>query len=78
MNVPAEKLPETPAGSPDTVAPVALPPIVYVMLERDDPSQISWLSVPGADESVMVGNGETVMVPLNVAGAQLPPELVTV
>ena len=67
----------TPAGNPETVAPVALPPNVYSILLIVVPWHTVWFVDPIVN--VRVGGGVTVIVPLAVAsGGQLPPVVVTV
>ena len=71
---PPEKVPVTPAGKPENVAPVA-PVVLYVIGVIAVFTQTVWLSVPGAEVSVMLGC--TVMVPVAVTFPQ-PPVRVTV
>jgi len=71
-----EKVPVTPAGKPENVAPVA-PVALYVIGVIGVFTQTVWLSVPGAEVSVMVVLGCTMMVPLAVTFPQ-PPVKVTV
>jgi hypothetical protein len=68
--------PETPAGSPVTVAPVA-PVVEYVILVIAVLMQTVWLSVPAAEVSAIVLFELTVIVPLAVIVPQ-PPVSVTV
>ena len=75
--VPPEKVPVTPAGKPENVAPVA-PVALYVIGVIAVFTQTVWLFVPGAEVSVMVVLlGRTVMVPVAVTFPQ-PPVKVTV
>jgi len=71
-----EKVPLTPAGKPQNVAPVA-PVVLYVIGVMAVFTQTVWLSVPGAEVRVMVLLGRTMMVPLAVTFPQ-PPVRVTV
>jgi len=71
---PPEKVPVTPGGKPENVAPVA-PVVLYVIGVIAVFTQTVWLSVPGAEVSVMLGC--TVMVPVAVTFPQ-PPVRVTV
>ena len=48
-----EKVPVTPAGKPENVAPVA-PDVLYVIGVIGVFTQTVWLSVPGAEVSVIV------------------------
>jgi len=73
--VPPEKVPVTPAGKPENVAPVA-PVVLYVIGVIAVFTQTVWLFVPGAEVRVMVLLGRTVMVP--VAVILQPPVKVTV
>jgi len=73
---PPEKVPLTPAGKPENVAPVA-PVVLYLIGVIDVFTQTVWLSVPGAEVRVMVLLGRTVMVPVAVTFPQ-PPVKVTV
>jgi len=72
--LPPEKVPVTPAGKPENVAPVA-PVVLYVIGVIAVSTQTVWLSVPGAEVSVMLGC--TMMVPVAVTFPQ-PPLKVTV
>ena len=75
--LPPEKVPVTPAGKPENVAPVA-PVVLYVIGVIAVFTQTVWLFVPGAEVSVMVGLlGCTMMVPVAVTFPQ-PPVKVTV
>jgi hypothetical protein len=74
--LPPEKVPVTPAGKPENVAPVALV-VLYVIGVIGVFTQTVWLSVPGAEVSVMVLLGCTIMVPVAVTFPQ-PPVRVTV
>ena len=73
---PPEKVPVTPAGKPENVAPVA-PVVLYVIGVIAVFTQTVWLSVPGAEVSVRVLLGCTMMVPVAVTFPQ-PPVRVTV
>ena len=72
----AAQLPVTPAGRPLNVAPVA-PVVEYVILVIGVLIHTVWLLVPGAEVSVIVLSGVTVIVPLAVTVPQ-PPVKVTV
>jgi len=74
--LPPEKVPVTPAGKPENVAPVA-PVVLYVIGVIAVFTQTVWLFVPGAEVSVMVLLGRTMMVPVAVTFPQ-PPVRVTV
>jgi len=74
--LPPEKVPVTPAGKPENVAPVA-PVVLYVIGVIAVFTQTVWLSVPGAEVRVMVLLGRTMMVPVAVTFPQ-PPVRVTV
>jgi len=75
--LPPEKVPVTPAGKPENVAPVA-PVVLYLIGVIAVFTQTVWLFVPGAEVSVMVVLlGRTVMVPVAVTFPQ-PPVKVTV
>jgi len=74
--LPPEKVPVTPAGKPENVAPVA-PVVLYVIGVIAVSTQTVWLSVPGAEVSLMVLLGCTMMVPVAVIFPQ-PPVKVTV
>jgi len=74
--LPPEKVPVTPAGKPENVAPVA-PVVLYVIGVIAVFTQTVWLFVPGAEVSVMVLLGRTMMVPVAVTFPQ-PPVKVTV
>jgi len=74
--LPPEKVPATPAGKPENVAPVA-PVVLYVIGVIAVFTQTVWLSVPGAEVRVMVLLGCTMMVPVAVTFPQ-PPVRVTV
>jgi len=69
-------VPVTPVGKPENVAPVA-PVVLYVIGVIAVFTQTVWLSVPGAEVSVMVLLGCTMMVPVAVTFPQ-PPVKVTV
>jgi len=71
-----EKVPVTPVGKPENVAPVA-PVVLYVIGVIAVFTQTVWLSVPGAEVRVMVLLGCTMMVPVAVTFPQ-PPVRVTV
>ena len=68
--------PDTPAGKPLKVAPVA-PVVEYVMLVMAVLMGIVWAVVPTAEVSVTVLVGKTVIVPVAVIFPQ-PPIKVTV
>jgi len=74
--LPPEKVPLTPAGKPENVASVA-PVVLYVIGVIAVFTQTVWLSIPGAEVSVMVLLGCTMMVPVAVTFPQ-PPIKVTV
>ena len=74
--VPPEKVPVTPAGKSENVAPVA-PVVLYLIGVIAVSTQTVWLFVPGAEVSVMVLLGRTMMVPVAVTFPQ-PPVRVTV
>jgi len=75
--LPPEKVPLTPVGKPQNVAPVA-PVVLYVIGVIAVFTQTVWLSVPGAEVRVMVLLlGRTMMVPVAVTFPQ-PPVKVTV
>jgi len=74
--LPPEKVPVTPAGKPENVAPAA-PVVLYVIGVMAVFTQTVWLFVPGAEVRVMVLLGRTVMVPVAVTFPQ-PPVKVTV
>ena len=74
--VPPEKVPVTPAGKPENVAPVA-PVVLYLIGVIAVSTQTVWLFVPGAEVRVMVLLGRTMMVPVAVTFPQ-PPVKVTV
>jgi len=74
--LPPEKVPVTPAGKPENVAPVA-PVVLYLIGVMGVSTQTVWLFVPGAEVRVMVLLGRTVMVPVAVTFPQ-PPVKVTV
>ena len=76
MMLPPEKVPVTPSGKPANVAPVA-PVVLYVISVIAVFTQTVWLSVLGAEVSVMVVLGRTMMVPVAVTFPQ-PPVRVTV
>ena len=69
-------MPVTPVGKPENVAPVA-PVMLYMIGVIAVFTQTVWLSVPGAEVSVMVVLRRTMMVPLAVTFPQ-PPVRVTV
>ncbi len=75
--LPPEKVPVTPAGKPENVAPVA-PVVLYVIGVIAVFTQTVWLSVPGAEVRVMVLLGRTMMVPVAVVTPPQPPVRVTV
>ena len=73
--LPPEKVPVTPAGKPENVAPAA-PVVLYVIGVMAVFTQTVWLFVPGAEVSVMVGLlGCTMMVPVAVTFPQPPVKL---
>jgi hypothetical protein len=76
--LPPEKVPVTPAGKPENVAPVA-PVVLYVIGVMAVFTQTVWLSVPEAEVRVMVMVlfGCIMMVPVAVTFPQ-PPVKVTV
>src|SRR5580700_9123132 len=74
--VPATAL-VNPAGSPVTVAPVADPPKVYVMLVIGVALHTVCASVPAADDNTNVDAGVIAIVPVSVPWAH-PPVVVTV
>jgi len=77
MSLP-EKVPVTPVGRPENVAPVA-PVVLYVIGVIAVFTQTVWLFVPGAEVRVMVLLGRTVMVPIAHTFPQPPvPVRVTV
>jgi len=67
-----------PVGNPVTVAPVAVPPKVYVILVIVALAQTVWVLVAGAEVRVNVANGCTVIVPVNDGVPQAPPVVVIV
>ena len=69
--LPPEKVPVTPAGKSENVAPVA-PVVLYVIGVIAAFTQSVWLSVPGAEVSVIAVLGRTMMVPLAVTFPQPP------
>jgi len=73
--LPPEKVPVTPAGKSENVAPVA-PVVLYVIGVIALFTRTVWLSVPGAEVSVMLGC--TMMVPVAVVTLPQPPVRVTV
>jgi len=75
--LPPEKVPVTPAGKPENVAPVA-PVVLYVIGVIAVFTQTVWLFVPGAEVRVMVLLGRTMMVPVAVVTPPQPPVRVTV
>ena len=74
---PPAKVPVTPGGKPENVAPVA-PVVLYVIGVIAVFTQTVWLSVPGAEVRVMVLLGRTMMVPVAVVALPQPPVRVTV
>jgi hypothetical protein len=76
MMLPPKKVPVTPLGKPENVASLA-PVVLYMIGVIVVSAQTVWLSVPGAEMSVMVGLGCTMMVPVAVIFPQ-PPIRVTV
>ena len=77
VNTPLAKVPVTPPGKPVTVAPVALPPVEYVIFVKAVFTQTVCVVVAAADVSVSVAPGVTVIVPLSATVPQ-PPTVVTV
>ena len=75
VTLPSEKVPVTPVGKPENVAPVA-PVVLYVIGVIGVSTQTVWLSVPGAEVSVMVGC--TMRVPVAVVKPPQPPVRITV
>ena len=73
--LPPEKVPVTPAGKPENVAPVA-PVVLYVIGLIAVFTQTVWLFVPEAEVSLMVLLGRTMMVPMAITYPQ-PPVKVT-
>jgi len=67
--LPPEKVPVTPAGKPENVAPVA-PVVLYAIGVMGVSTQTVWLFVPGAEVRVMVLLGCTMMVPVAVTSPQ--------
>ena len=74
--LPPEKVPVTPVGKPENLAPVA-PVVLYVIGVIAVFTQTVWLSVPGSEVRVMVLLGCTMMVPVAVTFPQ-PPVKITV
>jgi len=74
--LPPEKVPVTPVGKPENVAPVA-PVVLYLIGVIAVFTQTVWLFVPGAEVRVMVLLGRTMIVPVAVTFPQ-PPVRVTV
>jgi hypothetical protein len=74
---PPLKVPVTPEGRPLTEAPVALPPMLYVIGAMEELRQRSWEVVEEAEVRPMLPFGITVMVPVAAALPQ-PPVSVTV
>ena len=75
---PFKKVSIRPGGKSGEVAPVA-PVVLYVMSVIGVFTQTVWLSVPGAEVSVMVVLlGCTMMVPVAVVTPPQPPVKVTV
>ena len=75
--LPPDKVPVTPVGKPENVAPVA-PVVLYLIGVIAVLTQTVWLSVLGAEVRVMVLLGRTMMVPLAVVTPPQPPVKVTV
>jgi hypothetical protein len=72
------QFPVTPAGRPDTVAPVAVV-VVYVMFVMAVLIQRVWASVPAAELLAIVLFGITVIVPVMVFVPPVqPPVIATV
>ena len=69
-------MPVKPGGKSENVAPVA-PVVLYVIVVIALFTRTVWLSVPGAEVSVIAVLGRTMMVPLAVTFPQ-PPVKVTV
>jgi len=67
-----KKVPLTPVGKPENVAPVA-PVVLYVIDVIAVFTQTVWLSVPGAEVRVMVLLGRTMMVPVAAVTLPQPP-----
>ena len=74
VNTPALKVAVTPAGSVPAVmaAPVAPPPVVYVIAVRGVLIHIVWEVVAAADDNVSVEFALTVIVPLTETLVQGP------
>ena len=68
----------TPAGKPVTVAPVAVPPKVYVIGVIAELIQRVCAEVAVAEVNASVANGLTVIVPVKEGVPQEPPVVVTV
>ena len=77
MMLPPKKMPLTPSGKPETVAPVA-PVVLYLIGVIAVFTQTVWLSVPGSEVRAMVLSGCTVMMPEAVVTPPQPPVKVTV
>ncbi len=75
--MPPAKLPVTPAGKPETVAPVPPFATVYVILVIAVFIQSACVFVAAAELSVVVAFGFTMIVPLKEA-TPTPPDVVTV
>ena len=78
VRIPPAKDDVTPAGKFVTVAPVALPPIVYVILVMAVLIQTVWLVVAAAEVSTSVGKASIVIVPVKDASVHTLPVVVTV
>jgi hypothetical protein len=63
--LPPKKVPITPGGKSENVAPVA-PVVLYVIGVIAVFAQTVWLFVPGAEVSVIVLLGCTMMVPVAI------------
>ena len=74
--LPPEKVPLTPVGKPENVAPVA-PVVLYLISVIGVFTQTVWLFVPGAEVRVMVGLGRTMMVPVAVFTPPQGPVTIT-
>jgi len=70
--LPPEKVPVTPFGKPENVAPVA-PVVLYLIGMIAVFTQTVWLSVPEAEVRVMVLLGRTMMVPVAAVTLPQPP-----
>ena len=68
----------TPAGKPVMVAPVAVPPKVYVIGVIAELIQTVCAEVGAAEVNASVANGLIVIVPVKEGVPQFPPVVVTV